>query len=97
MNATDIETALRSAGLPVLPQVTGGADWSVDHAYRIRSAHGAALFLTNDGDTFWLVWRRTDADGEFLFQFVREGSLALCIGAAGFALSPAEFGPWEIA
>lgn len=100
MNRTDIEAALRSAGLPVLPEVTGGADWSVEHAYRIRKGpHDTALFLTNDEyaglGLCALVWRR-EIDGAWAFQLVHEGSLAECIAHACFALSPAEFSPWDM-
>lgn len=102
MNRTDIEAALRSAGLPVLPEVTGGADWSVDYAYRIRKGpHGTALFLTGDdyaGEGLCaLVWRREDREeGCYRFQLVCEGSLGECLGRACFALSPAEFESWEM-
>lgn len=98
MNSTDIEAALRSAGLPVLPEVTGGADWSVDYAYRIRKGpQGTALFLTGPeySEEFSLVWRR-EIDGAWAFQLVCEGPLASCIGRACVALSPAEFEPWDM-
>jgi hypothetical protein len=71
----------------------------VEHAYRIRKGpHGTALFLTNDEyeglGLCSLVWRR-EIDGAWAFQLVHEGSLAECIAHACFALSPAEFSPWN--
>lgn len=100
MNRTDIEAALRSAGLPVLPEVTGGVDWSVDYAYRIRKGpHGTALFLTADdyaGEGLCaLVWRR-EIDGAWAFQLVCEGPLAECLMRPVAIMAPRVDGPWEM-
>jgi len=102
MNRTDIEAALRSAGLPVLPEVTGGADWSVDYAYRLKTrdmvvSGRTALFLTVADGTCYLVWRREDREeGCYRFQLVCEcDSLRDCLMRPVAIMAPRVDGPWN--
>lgn len=101
MNRTDIEAALRSAGLPVLPEVTGGADWSVDYAYRLKTrdmvvSGRTELFLTVDDGVCCLVWRR-EIDGAWAFQLVCEcDCLRDCLMRPVAIMAPRVDGPWEM-
>lgn len=71
-----VEAALEVSNISYSRQVTGGADWSVEGAWRVRRAadSDAELFLTADAEAglFSLVWRRAGVGGEWQFATVCE-------------------------
>lgn len=82
----------------LIPQVTGGADWSAERVWLIPAPHvtDARLFLTLDDGELTLMWRRAnDAEGAWEYQTVATGAAALALATlpVGMSLRPQK-GDW---